>query len=126
MTTISASPGKAPESSHLTDGFHLVADALRANDIDTIDGFVGIPITDLARTAQASRIRPHRLSAGDLGRKRGRRRRISDPAARRVPHDIRARLPQRPARAGQRDDELLPDDPDLGLKQSGDGGFAAG
>ncbi len=32
-------------------------DALKANDIDTIYGIVGIPITDLARTAQASGIR---------------------------------------------------------------------
>src|ERR1700741_984854 len=41
----------------LTDGFHLVVDALKANDIDTIYGVVGIPIPDLARTAQASGIR---------------------------------------------------------------------
>jgi oxalyl-CoA decarboxylase len=41
----------------LTDGFHLVVDALKANDIDTIYGVVGIPITDLARVAQASGIR---------------------------------------------------------------------
>ncbi|BBX98821.1 oxalyl-CoA decarboxylase [Mycobacterium lacus] len=44
-------------SSRLTDGFHLVVDALRANEIDTIYGVVGIPITDLARTAQVSGIR---------------------------------------------------------------------
>jgi len=41
----------------LTDGFHLVVDALKANDIDTIYGIVGIPITDLARVAQASGMR---------------------------------------------------------------------
>ncbi|WP_156686041.1 oxalyl-CoA decarboxylase [Mycobacterium sp. Marseille-P9652] len=41
----------------LTDGFHLVVEALKANDIDTIYGIVGIPITDLARSAQASGIR---------------------------------------------------------------------
>ncbi|BBZ42568.1 oxalyl-CoA decarboxylase [Mycobacterium conspicuum] len=40
-----------------TDGFHLVVDALKANDVDTIYGIVGIPITDLARVAQASGIR---------------------------------------------------------------------
>jgi oxalyl-CoA decarboxylase len=57
MTTVSASPSKAPESATLTDGFHLVVDALKANDIDTIYGVVGIPITDLARVAQASGIR---------------------------------------------------------------------
>ncbi|MHB9835859.1 oxalyl-CoA decarboxylase [Paraburkholderia terrae] len=40
-----------------TDGFHLVIDALKANDIDTIFGLVGIPITDLARLAQAEGMR---------------------------------------------------------------------
>ncbi len=54
MTTISASPS---EATRLTDGFHLVVDALKANEIDTIYGIVGIPITDLARAAQASGIR---------------------------------------------------------------------
>ncbi len=38
---------------HLTDGFHLVIDALKANDLNTIFGLVGIPITDLCRLAQA-------------------------------------------------------------------------
>ncbi len=52
--TVSASAGDA---ARLTDGFHLVVDALKANDVDTIYGIVGIPITDLARTAQASGIR---------------------------------------------------------------------
>ena len=54
MTTVSASLGTA---THLADGFHLVVDALKANDIDTIYGIVGIPITDLARVAQASEMR---------------------------------------------------------------------
>ena len=57
MTTLSASPSGAPAAAQLTDGFHLVVDALKANDIDTIYGVVGIPITDLARIAQASGIR---------------------------------------------------------------------
>ena len=39
-------------TTELTDGFHLVIDALKCNDIDTIFGLVGIPITDLARLAQ--------------------------------------------------------------------------
>ena len=43
----------AAEENPVTDGFHLVIDALKANDIDTIFGLVGIPITDLARLAQA-------------------------------------------------------------------------
>ena len=41
----------------LTDGFHLVIDALKHNDITTIFGLVGIPITDLARLAQAEGMR---------------------------------------------------------------------
>jgi oxalyl-CoA decarboxylase len=41
----------------LTDGFHLVIDALKLNDIDTIFGLPGIPVTDLCRMAQAEGIR---------------------------------------------------------------------
>jgi oxalyl-CoA decarboxylase len=41
----------------LTDGFHLVIDALKLNGIDTIFGLPGIPITDLARLAQAEGMR---------------------------------------------------------------------
>jgi oxalyl-CoA decarboxylase len=44
-------------SAEVTDGFHLVIDALKHNDIDTIFGLVGIPITDLARLAQAEGMR---------------------------------------------------------------------
>ncbi|KQW87025.1 oxalyl-CoA decarboxylase [Massilia sp. Root418] len=45
------------QSAEQTDGFHLVVDALKHNDIDTIFGLVGIPITDLARLAQAEGMR---------------------------------------------------------------------
>jgi len=41
----------------LTDGYHLVVDALKLNEVRTIYGVVGIPITDLARLAQAEGIR---------------------------------------------------------------------
>ncbi len=41
----------------LTDGFHLVIDALKLNGIDTIYGVPGIPITDLGRMAQAEGMR---------------------------------------------------------------------
>src|SRR6187455_355771 len=47
----------ADEQGALTDGIHLVVDALKLNDVHTIYGVVGIPITDLARLAQASGIR---------------------------------------------------------------------
>jgi oxalyl-CoA decarboxylase len=52
-----------------TDGFHLVIDALKHNDINTIFGLVGIPITDLARLAQAEGMRfigfRHEQNAGN-------------------------------------------------------------
>src|ERR1700709_1278209 len=41
----------------VTDGFHLVIDALKLNGIDTIFGLPGIPITDLTRMLQAEGIR---------------------------------------------------------------------
>jgi oxalyl-CoA decarboxylase len=41
----------------LTDGFHLIIDALKLNGIDTIFGLPGIPITDLTRKAQAAGMR---------------------------------------------------------------------
>ncbi len=54
---------KAPEAvdaaseQELTDGFHLVIDALKLNGINTIYGVPGIPITDFGRMAQAAGIR---------------------------------------------------------------------
>ncbi len=53
---MSALPSDQPEQ-ETTDGFHLVIDALKLNGIDTIFGLVGIPITDLARLAQAEGMR---------------------------------------------------------------------
>ena len=47
----------APEPQALTDGFHLVIDALKLNGINTIYGVPGIPITDLGRLAQAAGMR---------------------------------------------------------------------
>ncbi len=40
----------------LTDGMHLVVDALKLNGIDTIYGVAGIPITDLTRLAREMRL----------------------------------------------------------------------
>src|SRR3954467_10531542 len=40
-----------------TDGFHLVIDALKLNDIDTLFALPGIPITDFLRMAQAEGLR---------------------------------------------------------------------
>ena len=41
----------------MTDGMHVVVDALKRNGVDTIYGIVGIPVTDLARHAQEAGIR---------------------------------------------------------------------
>jgi oxalyl-CoA decarboxylase len=53
----------------LTDGFHLVIDALKLNGLDTIYGVPGIPISDLGRMAQAEGIRVisfrHEQNAGN-------------------------------------------------------------
>jgi oxalyl-CoA decarboxylase len=48
---------KAEAQQELTDGFHLVIDALKLNGIKTIYGVPGIPITDFGRMAQAEGIR---------------------------------------------------------------------
>jgi len=53
----------------LTDGFHLVIDALKLNGVKTIYGVPGIPITDFGRMAQAAGIRVisfrHEQNAGN-------------------------------------------------------------
>ncbi len=51
------SSAKPAEEQELTDGFHLLIDALKANDLNTIYGVPGIPITDFGRLAQASGMR---------------------------------------------------------------------
>ena len=53
----------------MTDGFHLVIDALKLNGIRNIYGVPGIPITDLGRLAQAEGLRVisfrHEQNAGN-------------------------------------------------------------
>src|SRR5687768_7783651 len=55
--TAAAATNTADAAHALTDGFHLVIDALKLNDINTIYGVPGIPITDLGRFAQAAGMR---------------------------------------------------------------------
>src|SRR3990167_4493853 len=68
MGTVEPQVATAGES-QVTDGFHLVIDALKLNGIDTIFGLPGIPITDLTRMAQAAGMRVisfrHEQSAGN-------------------------------------------------------------
>src|SRR4051812_28440084 len=55
-----AAVAKKPEAEaehELTDGFHLVIDALKLNGLNTIYGVPGILITDFGRMAQAAGIR---------------------------------------------------------------------
>ena len=63
MDYISNNPNAA-----LTDGMHLLVDALKMNGVETIFGVVGIPVTDMARYAQKAGIRyigfRHEQSAG--------------------------------------------------------------
>jgi oxalyl-CoA decarboxylase len=54
---VATSGGAQPQASPTIDGFQLVIDALKLNDIDTIYGLPGIPITDLTRRAQADGLR---------------------------------------------------------------------
>ena len=57
QTDGSSASEAAREPKALTDGFHLVIDALKLNGINTIYGVPGIPITDLGRLAQAQGMR---------------------------------------------------------------------
>src|SRR4051794_18554796 len=59
----------ADDAQELTDGFHLVIEALKLNGINTIYNVPGIPITDLGRMAQAAGMRVisfrHEQNAGN-------------------------------------------------------------
>ena len=56
MSEVGTSP-EAEDQQELTDGFHLVIDALKLNYLNTIYNVPGIPITDLGRLAQAEGMR---------------------------------------------------------------------
>jgi oxalyl-CoA decarboxylase len=66
--SIEASPAEA-EAQELTDGFHLVIDALKLNGISTLYAVPGIPISDLLRMSQAEGLRVisfrHEQNAGN-------------------------------------------------------------
>ena len=67
--TLSEDANAADVERNLTDGWHLVIEALRLNGITTIYGVPGIPITDLGRLAQAAGLRVisfrHEQNAGN-------------------------------------------------------------
>src|SRR5258707_602136 len=57
MGTVDPQVAHSDAVQEVTDGFHLVIDALKLNGIDTIFGLPGIPITDLTRRMQANGLR---------------------------------------------------------------------
>ena len=67
--SIDAKTADVDAQQDLTDGFHLVIDALKLNGVKTIYGVPGIPITDFGRMAQAEGIRVisfrHEQNAGN-------------------------------------------------------------
>ena len=69
MGSVETQVASDAQAQEMTDGFHLVIDALKVNGIDTIFGLPGIPITDLTRKAQAEGIRVisfrHEQNAGN-------------------------------------------------------------
>src|SRR6266853_6527796 len=75
MGTVEPQVAHSDAVQEVTDGFHLVIDALKLNGIDTIFGLPGIPITDLTRKAQAAGMRVisfrHEHIAGFMTQKPG-------------------------------------------------------
>jgi oxalyl-CoA decarboxylase len=55
--SIEATAAEDDAPQELTDGFHLIIDALKLNGVNTIYGVPGIPVTDFGRMAQAAGIR---------------------------------------------------------------------
>ena len=92
----------------MTDGMHIIVEALKQNNIDTIYGVVGIPVTDMARHAQAEGIRyigfRHELCR--CGK------RFSYPKTGDLPDSFCARIPQWFDRIGQRNGKWFSDDHD--------------
>ena len=73
MTT---TPTAAPAAStNLTDGFHVLVQSLLKNDLNRMYGVIGIPVTDVARIAQAKGIRyigmRHEADAGNAAAAEG-------------------------------------------------------
>jgi oxalyl-CoA decarboxylase len=57
MSSPETNSAGASESEALTDGFHLIIDALKLNDIKTVYMVPGIPVTDLGRYMQSEGMR---------------------------------------------------------------------
>ena len=63
------------ENANLTDGFHVLVQSLLKNHLDRMYGVIGIPVTDVARIAQAKGIRyiglRHESDAGNAAAAEG-------------------------------------------------------
>lgn len=96
----------------MTDGMHIIVEALKQNNIDTIYGVVGIPVTDMARHAQAEGIRyigfRHEQSAGYAAAASG----FLTQKPGDLPDSFCARIPQWFDRIGQRNGKWFSDDHD--------------
>ncbi len=92
----------------MTDGMHIIVEALKQNNIDIIYGVVGIPVTDMARHAQAEGIRyigfRHEQSAGYAAAASG----FLTEAI--CPDSFCARIPQWFNHIGQRNGKWFSDD----------------
>ena len=95
----------------LTDGFHVLIDALKMNDIDTMYGVVGIPITNLARMWQDDGQRfysfRHEQHAGYAASIAG----YIEGKPERLLDRFRPWLPERRDFPGSCNHQLLPNDP---------------
>ena len=84
------SEAKAETAEELTDGFHLIIDALKLNGIENIYHVPGIPVTDLGRMMQAEGMRVvsfrHESNAGNAAAIAG----LSDEKAGRLPDSVGA------------------------------------
>ena len=119
-----ASQSDAPQA--LTDGFQLVIDALKLNDIETIYTVPGIPISDLLPHGAGRRHPRHLVPARAERRQCRRDRRLPDEEAGHLPHGVGSGLPERSDGAGQRHHQLLSDDPDQRVVRARDRRSAAG
>jgi oxalyl-CoA decarboxylase len=57
MTSTPTLEQQIDTTSAVTDGYHVVVEALKLNGVETIYGVVGIPVTDIARVAQSEGLR---------------------------------------------------------------------
>jgi len=91
-----ADANAAEAERNLTDGWHLVIEALKLNGVKTIYAVPGIPITDLGRLAQAAGLRVisfrHEQNAGNAA--------LPDQGARHLPHRVSSWLSERSECAG--------------------------